>query len=235
MLNFVAGGMVNHNHVEVGLLVPTPPAPGAVQDDALGAGLGQDFPADGHCGGVGVLAWLLDPGQSHSLGDFFLKRFLLETGAGSHEEIGPCQWSNTSVEREWRNVVDDEPGYLHIMVVNHAFENEEEEYIDDNKPLVTKDSAITVPELAKLTTQSFFSASDDGDADSNETLRENHKAASRKTALTLLSSKDDAVRATLEDVIRQHAIWEVPHGTVATIRIKDGESVEITLERTGEA
>ena len=28
-LNFVAGGMVNHNHVEVGLLVPTPPNPGS--------------------------------------------------------------------------------------------------------------------------------------------------------------------------------------------------------------
>ena len=52
-LNFVAGGMVNHNHVEVGLLVPTPPAPGAVQDDALGPGLGQDFPQTATAAGSG--------------------------------------------------------------------------------------------------------------------------------------------------------------------------------------
>ena len=62
-LNFVAGGMVNHNHVEVGLLVPTALAPGAVQDDALGPGLCQEFPADGHCGGVGALM--------HHLGQVF--------------------------------------------------------------------------------------------------------------------------------------------------------------------
>ena len=66
-----------------------------------------------------VLAWLLDPSENHSLGDFFLKGFLLETEAGPHEGMGTRAWSNTSVEREWRNVVDGETGYLDILVVNH--------------------------------------------------------------------------------------------------------------------
>ena len=66
-----------------------------------------------------VLAWLLDPGENHSFGDFFLKGFLLETGAVSHWEISTGEWSNTSVDREWRNVVDGETGYLDILVVNH--------------------------------------------------------------------------------------------------------------------
>ena len=58
----VSGGPLDYNHVEVGLLVPTVPAPGAVQDDALGPGLGQEFPADGHCGGVGALMHHLGAG-----------------------------------------------------------------------------------------------------------------------------------------------------------------------------
>ena len=69
-----------------------------------------------------VLAWLLDPGKNHSLGDFLLKRFLLETGAVSHQEMGTCEWSNASVEREWHNVVDGEIGYLDILVVNQDVE-----------------------------------------------------------------------------------------------------------------
>lgn len=35
-----------------------------------------------------ILAWLLDPKGSHSLGDFFLKNFLLETGSATAEQIG---------------------------------------------------------------------------------------------------------------------------------------------------
>ena len=66
-----------------------------------------------------VLAWLLDPGENHSFEDFFLKGFLLETGAVSHWEISTVEWSNTSVDREWRKVVDGEIGYLDILVVNH--------------------------------------------------------------------------------------------------------------------
>ena len=66
-----------------------------------------------------VLAWLRDPGGNHSLGEFLLNRFLLETGAVSHKEIGTRQWSNTLVVREWRNVVNGETGYLDILVVNH--------------------------------------------------------------------------------------------------------------------
>ncbi len=66
-----------------------------------------------------VLGWLLDPGQNHSLGNLFLKRFLLEVGAASYQEIIAGEWSNTLVKREWRNVVDGETGYLDILVVNH--------------------------------------------------------------------------------------------------------------------
>ena len=66
----------------------------------------------------GVLAWLLDPSQSHGLGDSFLKRFLLRAGvqpAGRSPD-----WSATEVTREWENVVDGQQGYLDILIVNEA-------------------------------------------------------------------------------------------------------------------
>lgn len=67
-----------------------------------------------------ILAWLLDPKENHSLGEFFLKAFLLETGVASEEEIRCTDWSDTTVQREWHNVVDNQTGYVDILVVNHA-------------------------------------------------------------------------------------------------------------------
>ncbi len=54
------------------------------------------------------LAWLLNPRQNHVLCDYFLRGFLLLTGA--HTEVGADDWLGTSVHREWRNEVDGQPG-----------------------------------------------------------------------------------------------------------------------------
>ena len=51
-----------------------------------------------------VLVWLLDPGESHGLGDSFLKSILLS--AGVQPEDLPSDWSATVVTREWPNIVD---------------------------------------------------------------------------------------------------------------------------------
>lgn len=121
-----------------------------------------------------------------------------------------------------------------VLASDLAFENKEEEYMDGNRPLVTRESTIKVHELTDLMTDAFFCESDDRDADSYTTQRKDHEAAYAKIALTLLASEDDALKATLEDVITRHGIWEVPPGTVATIRITDGKTVEVTVERTGQ-
>lgn len=65
-----------------------------------------------------VLAWLLDPGLSHGLGDRFLTRFLLHAGMQAVDH--PQNWTATEVTREWPNVVDGQQGYLDILIVNHA-------------------------------------------------------------------------------------------------------------------
>ena len=65
-----------------------------------------------------VLAWLLDPRESHGLDDRFLKRFLLRAGV---QPAGlSSDWSATEVTREWPNVVDGQRGFLDILVVDEA-------------------------------------------------------------------------------------------------------------------
>jgi len=65
-----------------------------------------------------VLAWLLTPRETHGCGDYFLRRFLINTGA---EPIGgPGDWSGAEVKRELKNLVDGEEGYLDILIVNKA-------------------------------------------------------------------------------------------------------------------
>ena len=65
-----------------------------------------------------VLAWLLDPQANHSARDFFLTSFLLETKAATSEQVHSIDWSETSVQREWRNVVDGRIGFLDILILN---------------------------------------------------------------------------------------------------------------------
>ena len=65
-----------------------------------------------------VLAWLLDPRESHGLCDRFLRRFLLR--AGVQPAGRSSDWSATEVIREWSNEVDEQRGFLDILVVNEA-------------------------------------------------------------------------------------------------------------------
>ena len=66
----------------------------------------------------GVLAWLLDPGQSHGCSQRFLRPFLLSAGVRSTSVSS--DWSTTEVTREWGNLVNGERGYLDILIVNEA-------------------------------------------------------------------------------------------------------------------
>ena len=65
-----------------------------------------------------ILTWLLDPRENHSAGDFFLTTLLRETGAATYEQIHTIDWSNTTLQREWHNVVDGTTGFLDILILN---------------------------------------------------------------------------------------------------------------------
>ncbi len=64
-----------------------------------------------------VLAWLLDPKQSHGLDDRCLIHFLLQAGMRTADH---CDWATTKVICEWENIVDGRWGYLDILIVNQT-------------------------------------------------------------------------------------------------------------------
>ena len=66
----------------------------------------------------GVLAWLLDPKQSHGISDRFLSGFLTRVEVHPAENV--IDWSTASVQREWPNEVDGEWGYLDVLILNEA-------------------------------------------------------------------------------------------------------------------
>lgn len=66
----------------------------------------------------GVLAWLLDPKQSHGFNECFLKRLLCCGGVPL--EACSVDWSAAEVIREWENDVDGQRGYLDILIINEA-------------------------------------------------------------------------------------------------------------------
>ncbi len=66
----------------------------------------------------GVLAWLLDPQESHGIGGRFLTNFLRGTCAPSG--VLDDDWTRGRIIREWRNEVDGVWGYLDILVLNES-------------------------------------------------------------------------------------------------------------------
>ena len=63
-----------------------------------------------------LLAWLLDPRASHGIRECFLTNFLRETCAQSG--VQDADWTRASVIREWRNEVDDQLGFLDVLILN---------------------------------------------------------------------------------------------------------------------
>ena len=126
----------------------------------------------------------------------------------------------------------DEPGNDPTidLPTDVAFENDEEDYTDEIKPLVTQGSDITSNELTNLMMNSFFSPNADYDSDSFDTQEMNHEEAYEKTAIELLQSKDDAIIAAIITAINRQVMYELPLGTVATIRVKRREPIQVTLE-----
>ena len=111
-----------------------------------------------------------------------------------------------------------------------AFENDQCDSLYDATPLVTMDSTINVHELSDLMMEGFFDPSDDHDADSFNTQESDAQMECEGTAISLLSSKDDAVRASISNAMERYVVYEIPRGMTATIRASRGKLLEVTLE-----
>ena len=111
-----------------------------------------------------------------------------------------------------------------------AFENEEQTY--ENRPLVTKDADITPGALSSLMMDAFFNPRDDMDSDSYDTQEVDYEAECDNIAITMLSSKNDAVISAIATAFRQHVNHLIPRSMTATITGGRGGHPQVTLAET---
>jgi len=97
------------------------------------------------------LAWIMNPKESHGIGDYFIKRFLLEItalairqGVGDITpiEIDTCELADVKVEREWKFidiVVIDEENKIVCAIENKIEATESRGQLDDYQAKIDKD------------------------------------------------------------------------------------------------
>ena len=106
-----------------------------------------------------------------------------------------------------------------------AFENEEKEDMEDNRPIVTADSGISPAALTQLLEDAFFVPSCDSDDDSYYTQQNRHEEASRLIAISLLESPEEAAIHAITKAAVDHMYFIVPDGTTATITINRADKI----------
>ena len=130
------------------------------------------------------------------------------------------------------NAMDDSGCVVNIsMPVDVAFQNDDDHpCMDEIMPLVTPESGIKTHELVDLMMNAFFFPSEDYSNDSFETQEQNHEEAYEKTAIELLESKDEAIVASISNIVSRHIRDDLPLGITATIKISRLGKTEITLD-----
>ena len=106
-----------------------------------------------------------------------------------------------------------------------AFENEEEEDMEDNRPIVTASSGISPADLTQLLEDAFFVPSCDGDDDSHYTQQNRHEEASRLIAMSLLQSPEEAAIHAITKAAVDHMYFIVPDGATATITVNRADKI----------
>ena len=100
-----------------------------------------------------------------------------------------------------------------------AFAGEAWIWVGDALPLVTRDSTLEPCRLAELLRLSFFSPSDDADADSWSTQARRFDEDALHIATRLLCSEDSALELSIAETVRREILHLVPNGRKVDISI----------------
>ena len=112
-----------------------------------------------------------------------------------------------------------------------AFAGEGWCWIEDARPLVTRDSNLEPSELKQLLRAAYFSASDDADSDAYETQKTRFDGDAIHIALTLLASEEEAKKHTIAEAVWREIFWVVPRDREVSITVTGGRvSVEFGPE-----
>ena len=117
------------------------------------------------------------------------------------------------------------------LAADIAFAGEAWSWVGDAKPLVTADSDLEPGDLARLLRASFFSPSDDADADSWETQSMRFEEEALHIATKLLCSDEEARRTSIAEAVRRELFWLIPRDRAVDIAVR-GREVTVQLGGT---
>ena len=129
-------------------------------------------------------------------------------------------------------VHSDGPPDTMTISADVAFAGEGWCWIEDARPLVTRDSTLDPAKLRQLLRSAFFSASDDAEADSYTTQRDRFDESAMHIAMKLLlDSEDEARKHTIAEAVWREIFWVVPRDRDVSITVASGRvSVEFGPE-----
>ena len=121
-----------------------------------------------------------------------------------------------------------------VMATDVAFAGEPWRWLDDARIHLRQETSMQPHELAGLLEEAYFCSSDDFEADSRETQREQFRQEAARLATRLLRGQDEAIRQSLLDATHRELRYLVPCDRAATITIR-GADVTIALAPPQEA
>ena len=103
-----------------------------------------------------------------------------------------------------------------------AFVGEGWTWVAEAQPLVTRDSGLDPSQLRQLLRASYFSPSDDAEADSYEAQRSRFDEEAMHIATTLLCSADEAAKYTIAEAVWRKILWVMPRDREVSIKVSEG-------------
>ncbi len=117
----------------------------------------------------------------------------------------------------------DGPPETMTVPADVAFVGEDGAWIEDARPLVTRDSKLTPMQLTRLLHASYFSASDDADADSYDTQSARFDQDATHMAIKLLATEDEARKHTIAEAVWREILWVMPRDREVSIKVHGGK------------
>ena len=104
-----------------------------------------------------------------------------------------------------------------------AFVGEDGAWVEDARPLVTRDSKLTPMQLTRLLHASYFSPSDDASADSYDTQSARFDQDATHMAIKLLATEDEARKHTIAEAVWREILWVMPRDREVSIKVRAGK------------
>ena len=104
-----------------------------------------------------------------------------------------------------------------------AFVGEDGAWVEDVRPLVTRDSKLTPMQLTRLLHASYFSASDDAEADSYDTQSARFDQDATHLAIRFLATEDEARKHTIAEAVWREILWVMPRDREVSIKVSGGK------------